>query len=145
MRTLQFFVFLVLLMLDAVASAAEIKPADPSKPLFRVLRFQSLHGGDHPQGTVDEQPLLVIWVVRNLRLASDDKGVLITLTSKDAKIFAAITRKYGYLVLDAGEGHPIEVMHITAPITDGILGFKHPDEAAAAEYLRRRFRLAEFK
>jgi hypothetical protein len=145
MRALQFSAFLVFLILAGLASAAEISPADPSKPLFRVLRFQSLQGDDYPQGTVDEQPLLVIWVVRNLRLASDNKGVLITLTSKDAKIFAAITRKYGYLVLDAGEGHPIEAMHITAPITDGILGFKHPDEAAAAEYLRRRFRLAEFK
>jgi hypothetical protein len=140
--------FPALLWLAAIASleAAEIRPFDTSKPLFRVLKFQTLHGGDHPQGTVDdEHPLLVVWAVRDLRLASDDKGVLITLTPKDAKVFGTITRKYGYLVLDAGEGRPIEVMHITAPITDGIIGFKHPEEAEAAEYLRRRFRLAEFK
>jgi len=129
----------------ALAAGAEIRPADARKPLFRILKFQSLHGGDHPQGTIDDKPLLVVWAVSDLRLASDDKGVLITLTPKDTKTFAAISRKYGYLVLDAGEGRPIEVMHITAPIIDGIIGFKHPDEAAAAEYLRRRFRLAEFK
>jgi hypothetical protein len=100
-----------------------------------VLKFQTLHGGDHSQGSVDDKnPLLVVWAVRDLRLASDNKGVLITLTPKDAKVFSTITRKYGYLVLDAGEGRPIEVMHVTAPITDGIIGFKHPDEAAAAEY-----------
>ena len=34
---------------------------------------------------------------------------------------------------------------ITAPIEDGYLGFKHPQEAAVAEYLRKRFRIAEFK
>src|SRR5882724_5112132 len=129
----------------ALAAGAEIRPADARKPLFRILKFQSLRGGDHPQGTIDDKPLLVVWAVSDLRLASDDKGVLITLTPKDTKTFAAISRKYGYLVLDAGEGRPIEVMHITAPIIDGIIGFKHPDEAAAAEYLRRRFRLAEFK
>jgi len=133
------------LIVVALAAGAEIKPADASKPLFRILKFQSLHGGDHPQGTIDEKALLVVWAVRDLRLATDDKGVLLTLTPKDTKTFAAITRKYGHLVLDAGEGRPIEVMHVTAPITDGVIGFKHPDEAAAAEYLRRRFRLAEFK
>ena len=80
-------------------------------------------------------------------LARDRKGVLITLTPKDAKAFADITRKYNgsLLVLDADEGKALEVMHITAPITDGIIAFKHPHESAAAEYLRRRFRVAEFE
>jgi hypothetical protein len=36
-------------------------------------------------------------------------------------------------------------MHITAPIVNGIIGFKHPEDAAVAEYLRRRFRIGEFK
>jgi hypothetical protein len=128
------------------AAAADIKPVDTSKPLFRILKFKTLHGGDHPKGVADdEHPLLTVWSLRDVRLASDDKGVLITLTPKDAKGFAAITQKYGYLIFDAGEGRPIEVLHISAPITDGIIGFKHPDEAAAAEYLRRRLRIGEFK
>ena len=135
-----------LLAVVASVTATDIKSADTRKPLFRILKFQTLRGGDHPQGTADdEHPLLVVWALRDVRLANDDKGVLITLTPKDTKTFAAITRKYGYLIFDAGEGRPIEVLHITAPITDGIIGFKHPDEAAAAEYLRRRLRLGEFK
>jgi hypothetical protein len=36
-------------------------------------------------------------------------------------------------------------VQITAPITDGVIGFKYPDQADVAEYLRRRFRIAEFK
>jgi hypothetical protein len=139
---------IIALVFATSASAAEIKPVDPSKPLFRILRFQKIEpASQRPVGTVDDQPLLVVWSVSDLVLARDQKGVLITLTAKDAKVFAEITRKYndGLLVLDAGEGRALEVMHITAPITDGIIGFKHPDNAAAAEYLRRRFRIAEFK
>jgi hypothetical protein len=129
----------------ALVVAADIKPADTSKPLFRILKFKTLHGGDRPKGEVDDDhPLLVVWSLRDVQLARDLKGVLVTLTSKDTKTFASITRKYGYLVFD-GENRPIEVLHITAPITDGIIGFKHSEEAAAAEYLRRRLRLAEFK
>jgi hypothetical protein len=82
-----------LLWLAAVASleAAEIRPVDTSKPLFRVLKFQTLHGGDHSQGALnDEHPLLVVWAVRDLRLASDDKGVLITLTQKTPKCLAQL-------------------------------------------------------
>jgi hypothetical protein len=131
------------------ASPAEIiKPADPNKPLLRVLRFQKYEPGTvTAKGTVDVKPLLVVWAVGDVRLARDQKGVLITLTPQDAKIFAAITQQYngGLLVLDAGEGHFMEAMHITAPIVDGEIGFKHPAEATAAEYLRRRFRLGEFK
>jgi hypothetical protein len=112
------------------AGAADIKPTDSSNPLFRILKFQTLRGGDHPQGVADdEHPLLVVWSLRDVRLASDDKGVLIVLTPKDAKTFVAITSRYRYPIFDAGEGRLIEVLHITAPITDGIIGFKHPHEA----------------
>ena len=135
-----------LLVVVTSAAAADVKPADTSKPLFRILKFKTLQSGDRPKGEVDdEHPLLIVWALRDVRLARDDKGVLITLIPKDTKTFAAITRKYGYLVFDAGEGRPIEVLHITAPITDGVIGFKPPEDAAAAEYLRRRLRLGEFQ
>lgn len=105
-------------------------------------------GRDAPAGVTfdDKHPLLVVRSVRDLRLARDGKGVLITLMSVDAGKFAEITRNYnqGLLLLEA-ENRVLEAMHVTAPITDGIIGFKYPDEAAVAEYLRRRFRLAEFK
>lgn len=48
-------------------------------------------------------------------------------------------------MLDAGADEILEVMHITAPIVDGVIGIKQPDHARAAEYLRRRFRIDEFK
>jgi hypothetical protein len=128
------WLFVALFAVVTSAAAADIKPADSSKPLFRILKFKTLHGGDHPKGVADdEHPLLVVWSLRDVRLASDGKGVLITLSPKDTKTFAAITQKYGYLIFDAAEGRPIEVLHITAPITDGIIGFKHPNEAAVAE------------
>jgi hypothetical protein len=72
--------------------------------------------------------------------------VLITLTSADTKKFAAITRRHNQgLLLFEADGRVLEAMHITAPIVHGITGFKYPKEAAVAEYLRRRFRIAEFK
>jgi hypothetical protein len=74
--------------------AADIKPTDSSNFLFRILKFQTLRGGDHPQGVADdEHPLLVVWSLREVRLAGDDKGVLIVLTPKDAKTFTAITSR----------------------------------------------------
>jgi hypothetical protein len=135
------------LLFATLTSAAEIKPADSTKPLFQILHFQKIEAGaQRPVGTVDDQPLLVIWSVSDLLLAPDRKGVLITLTPKDTKAFAGITRRYnGGLVLLEGNGSALQVMHITAPITDGVIGFKNPDERAVAEYLRRRFRIAEFK
>jgi hypothetical protein len=69
---------------------------------------------------------------------------MMRLTPKDAKQFAAITSRYCCLVFE-GDDQPLEVLHITAPIVDGIIGFKHPQEAAVAEYLRRRLRIGEFK
>jgi hypothetical protein len=79
-------------------------------------------------------------------LARDQKSVLITLTSADTKKFSEITRNYdqGLLLLEAN-GRVLEAMYITAPIVNGIIGFKHPEDAVVAEYLRRRFRVGEFK
>ncbi len=91
-------------------------------------------------------PLMVVSSVSDVRLARDRKGVIIVLTPVETQKFAAITRKYnqGLLLLEA-QGRVLQVVQITAPITDGVLGFKYPDQADVAEYLRRRFRIAEFK
>jgi hypothetical protein len=141
--------FVALLAILASAAPADIKPADPSKPLFRILRFKTLHEAareeENAKGEVDdEHPMLVVWKLRDVQLARDNKGVRMTLTPEDTRKFAAITSSYGYLVFE-GDDRPLEVLHITAPITDGIIGFKHPQEAAVAEYLRRRLRIGEFK
>jgi hypothetical protein len=94
------FSTIIALVIATSAPAAEIKPVDPSKPLFRILRFQKIEPGrQRPLGAVDDQPLLVVWSVTDLVLARDQKGVLITLTPKDAKAFAEITRKYSGVYL----------------------------------------------
>ena len=94
----------------------------------------------------NKRPLLVVHSVSDLRLARDNKSVLITLTRADAKKFAEMTQKYNQgLLLFEAEGRVLEAMQITTPVVDGVLGFKYPDQAAVAEYLRRRFRIGEFR
>ena len=129
---------------------AEIKPADLKTPVFRIFASIPMKqaGRDSPIGVTfdNKHPLLVVRSVSDLRLARDGKGVLITLMPVDAQKLAAITRKYtqGLLLLET-ENRVLDAMYVAAPITDGIIVFKYPDEAAVAEYLRRRFRVGEFK
>ena len=143
-------VFVTCLILSAAAHGADVTPADTSTPLFRIFAPIPMKPADSAvpaQLTFDaKHPLLVIRSVSDLRLARDQRGVLITLTSADTKKFAEITRKYdqGLLLLEAN-GRVLSAMHVTAPVVNGIIGFKHPEEAAVAEYLRRRFRVGEFK
>ena len=130
--------------------ASEYFPADRTKPLFRIfapIPMSPPSDAARPQFTFDDKhPLLVIYSVSDLMLARDNKGVLITLTSDDAKKFAEISRKYNdALLLLEADGQVLQAMHITAPITDGIIGWKYPQEEQVAKYLRRRFRIAEFK
>ena len=145
-------VFCIIAALSLVASmrADEYFPPDRTKPLFRIFASIPMAApvdAARPQFTFDDRhPLLVVSSVGDLLLARDNKGVLIILTPDDAKKLAAITRKYNdaLLFLEA-DGQILQVMHITAPITDGIVGFKYPQEKQVAQYLRRRFRIAEFK
>jgi len=143
-------VVIAVTMLVTSAMAAEIKPTDPNTPLFQVfapIPMKPASSAGLAGFTFDgKHPLLVVRSVSDLRLARDRKGVIIALTPGDAQKFAAITRKYnqGLLLLEA-EGRVLEAMQVTTPITDGVIGFKYPDQAAVAEYLRRRFRIAEFK
>src|SRR5207237_1132823 len=95
--------FVTLVAVLASAAAGDIKPADTTKPLFRILKFKTLHEaareGENAKGEVDdEHPMLVVWKLRDVQLATDNKGVLMTLNPEDTKKFAEITSKYGYLV-----------------------------------------------
>jgi hypothetical protein len=132
------------------AGADEYFPADRTKPLFRIfasIAMPAPAGGAQPPFTFDdEHPLLVVYSVSDLMLARDNKGVLITLMPDDAKRFAEITRKYnGALLLLEADGQILQAMQISAPITNGIIGWKYPQEEQVAKYLRRRFHIAEFK
>jgi hypothetical protein len=138
-------------LLASTVFAADIKPADPATPLFRIFQAlprKGVQGNIHgPQVTLDaKRPLLVVWSVRDVRLAPDRKGVLLTLTEKDRKIFAALTHKYnqGLLLLES-QGNILEAIYVTEPLENGMLEFKYPDDMAIAQYLRRRFKLAEFR
>jgi hypothetical protein len=148
MYSLRAFVVFAATLLAASASDADVKPYDPSKPLFRLLAptkvEQSAKG---PVAAVDDKhPLLVVWSVRDVSLAGDGKSVQIVLQPRDAQVFAAATRKYyhGLLVLE-GDGRILEAMYVATPILDGVVSFKHAHHAAVAEYLRRRFRIGEFR
>jgi len=137
-------------LLAASAFAADLKPADPSTPLFRI--FQALPKGEQqksgaPQITFDpKHPLLVVWSVRDLKIGPDHKSVLLVLTEKDRKIFATLTHKYNHsLLLLEAQGNVLEAIQITQPLENGALEFGYPDDAAMAQYLRRRFKLGEFR
>lgn len=141
----------VLFVSSFQSPANDLSPAvDPGKPLFSVFAVKPSDPAhpDLPKVSFNpKRPLLTILTVRDLRLARDGKGVLLGLNARDTRAFAAITRKYAgsILILRAGDDQIVETTHITAPNVDGVIGFKHPQEAAFAEYLRHRFRLAEFK
>jgi hypothetical protein len=148
MHTLRAFVVFAVTLLAASAPGADVKPHDTSKPLFRVLAPTKIEkSAKGPVLTVGgEHPLLVVWSVRDLSLGRDGKSVLITLQPKDAKVFAAATQRYnhGLLVLE-GDGRVLQAMYVTAPVLNGVMTFKDPDDAAVTEYLRRRFRIGDFR
>jgi hypothetical protein len=143
-----FAVLALIHCLAAVTTAADIKPADSAAPLLTIYEPKFTSSGSEAQPAKAElgRRLLVISSVRDLVLARDNKGVLLGLTSADTKKFSEITRRFDkrYLVVMATDDI-MEVIRITAPIEDGYIGFKHPEEAPIAKYLRRRFRIGEFK
>ena len=119
---------------------------DLTKPLLQI--FASRQSGSQNPGKLifdGRKPLLSVYTVHDLILFRDKKGVMLGLNNEDRKAFAALTRKYNgkTLILQTGD-KSITALHILAPMMDGYIGFKYPVEAKVAEYLRRRFHLAEF-
>jgi len=130
-------------------NAVEIKPSDPKIALFQVFApvpMESNRPGIPKMTFNDEDPLLTVLGVRKLLLAADNKGVLVALNERDTIAFSEITKKFNdkILIIKATDS-VMEAIHITAPIEDGYIEFKHPQSAAVAEYLRKRFRVGEFK
>ncbi|HWB60502.1 MAG TPA: hypothetical protein VG733_13485, partial [Chthoniobacteraceae bacterium] len=122
---------------------------NPDKPLLSIFAPEPMKSAspDAPHVTFDRKhPLLTVFGVRGLVLARDKKSVMIFLNAHDTRAFASITHKYNAAVIFVlGGDDIIEAIHITAPIENGDIEFRHPTSAAFAEYLRRRFVLAEFK
>ena len=134
----------------AMVYAAELKPTNPGMPLFRIFApvpVKAQTNSQPDQLTFDDKhPLLVVRSVTDVVLGRDNKSVAIRLNPANAKKFAEITTEYkGRLLLFETNGQVLAALQITAPNVNGLIGFKHPEEGTIAQYLRRRFRLAEFK
>lgn len=85
---------------------------------------------------------MVVSTVSNIQESKDRKAVRLTMTRSDAHQFADITRQHAndLLILESN-GKVLEAMRVTSPVTDGVLAFESPDDAAMVDYLRKRFRL----
>jgi len=136
-------------VLLASSGFADIKPSDTRTPVFRFYQAypnpsqQRLTPG--PQVTFDARlPVLIVWSVRDVKLARDHKGVVLTLNDKDRATFASLSRIYrNGLLLVEGQGTILTAIHIGQPVDNGVLEFKYPDDANVADYLRRRFKMGE--
>ena len=130
-------------LFQAIVSAADLRPADAAAPLFRIFVAGSPASSGTPNINVSgKPPLMIISAASDVQVSSDRKAVRLTLTSSDRRKFGDITRKHvhDFLVLEAN-GRVLEVMQVGAPVTNGTLEFVYPDDAAVADYLKKRFRL----
>ncbi len=137
--------FALFSLITASIAAADIQPRDTRTPVFRIYgaysspNQQRMIGG--PQITFDsKRPLLAISSARDVRSSRD--GVVFTMTGKDAKAFAAMSRKFmnGLLIVE-GQGRVLIVFHITEPLDSGVLQFSASEDTAVVRYLRQRFNL----
>jgi hypothetical protein len=135
------------ILLVSSLAFADVKPADTRMPVFRIYAAVSSPNQQRlvrgPQITFDsKRPLLVVSSARDVRPTRDGNGVVFMLTDKDAKAFAAASRKYnnGLLIVE-GQGTVLSVMHITEPLSNGVLEFKDSEDASVVRYLRNRFNL----
>jgi hypothetical protein len=128
------------------APPTELKPVDSQDPIFRIFEAV-LKNEEKPAYAInDTKPLLAVSTLSDLIIARDGKGILIRLNESDTKAFAELTRKFqGQVLFVQCTGTLFEGMRITAPIEDGYIGWRHPRSAEVAEYLRKRFRIGEFK
>lgn len=126
-------------------SDTDLKPADSDKALFQV--FEGIpRNPEKTSFVISGEPVLVVSTISDLVLAKDYKGILIRLNAKDTRAFAELTKKFqGKVLFIVCTDKIMEGMRIVAPIEDGCLEFKHPQSAEVAKYLRKRFRIGEFK
>jgi hypothetical protein len=136
---------LTALFLLVSTATGEIRPKEQGKPLFQVFELIQKRSG--PNVRFDAQrPLLTVFTLRDIKLGRDKKSVGLALNDKDTRIFAALTRKFtGRLLLLRASDRAVQALEVKAPVQDGSIQFDHPQEAAMAEYFRRRFKMGEFK
>ena len=143
MKRLLFLVALGLVSFYSIIVGADLRPADAGAPLFRIFLASAPAGsGTRNINVSGKPPLMVVSAAHDVQVSTDHKAVRLTLTSSDARKFGDITRKHihDFLVLEAN-GRVLEVMQVGAPVTNGMLEFIYPEDAAVADYLKKRFRL----
>ena len=88
-----------------------------------------------------DQPLMVISTAANVEIVSNGKAVRLTMTPADARKFANVTRQHpNQLLILVGRGRALQGVQVGAPITNGVLEFRYPQEELAADYVKKRFR-----
>ena len=121
-------------------------PTDEGTALFAIFESTPKNSEQTEFTIKSEQPLMVVYSLQDCTLNKDNKGVNIRLNKNDAKALAELTRKFkGKILLLKATDTVMEGMRIVEPIENGYLEFKYPDSAQVAEYLRKRYRMAEFK
>ena len=141
MRSLYIFIVAICCTFSAASTFADLKPSDGGAPVFQI--FAASAGGASPKIDISgKQPLMVVSAVSDVQLSKDRKAVRLTMTRSDARRFADITRKHAkdLLILESN-GKVLEAMRVASPVSDGVLEFEYPGDAAAVDYLRKRFRL----
>jgi hypothetical protein len=136
----------VLLLICSVAllhstTLADTRP-EGGDPVFQI--FASGRGGGSQTRLYmkGDQPLMVISTAANVEVSKDRKAVRLTMTAADARKFADITRRHtNELLILMGRGRALQGVMVTSPVTNGVLEFLYPGDAAAADYLKKRFRL----
>ena len=108
---------------------------------------------DNPKVIQGRKPALDISDFREVVLGNDDKGISIWLNERDSRFLKTLAQKNprGWFVAVAppkefSAGAPsFALVPITPTLASGHITFKHPECAAVAQNLRRRFRIAEFR
>lgn len=148
-----FSVLLLCLCAAAVIGTARADqspaPSAPTTTIDPTVLFEIFEPGAVPPGAENaaisydfQHPLLVVRNLRSANLTDDGKGVIVQLNPADAKLLESLTTVYlnKFLILKAANDAG-EVLHIVAPITDGVLSFRAPAQAPIANYLRERLQL----
>ena len=122
--------------------AADMTPAG-NGPVFQIFTTDLASGGGAPKIDISgKQPVMIVTAAADVRVSKDHKAVRFTFTGNEARRFADLTRKHRneFLILQ-GNGKVLEAMQVSSPVTNGILEFSYPEDAAVADYLKKRFRL----
>ncbi len=122
------------------AARADMVPSNPKTPLFQLYEMKLLpHKGSDPRThqMKAEKLLLSVFTLRDVLPLPD--GARVTLTEKDARALARLSRTHEYLILVTPDSDAGVVMHFSSPIEDGVIPFTPSNYSTeVAKYIRQR-------